>query len=87
MLQDFYSVVDHFGTSCINGLRTSILKNIRERLPLKISTKFSEGRFPFKPFSILNFGMTEWFFHVTCFAKLSLLLLKSCNIKVITFLS
>ena len=31
--------------------------------------------------------MMEWFCHVTCFAKVSLLLLKSCNIKVITFLS
>ena len=27
--------------------------------------------------------MTEWFYHVTCFANVSLLLLKSCNIKVI----
>ena len=27
--------------------------------------------------------MAEWFYHVTCFAKVSLLLLKSCNIKVI----
>ena len=27
--------------------------------------------------------MREWFYHVTCFAKVSLLLLKSCNIKVI----
>ena len=34
----------------------------------------------------LNFAMTEWFLHVTCFAKVSLLLLKSCNIKVIRFL-
>ena len=31
--------------------------------------------------------MMKWFYHVTCFAKVSLLLLKSCNIKVITFLS
>ena len=27
--------------------------------------------------------MTEWFYHVTCLANVSLLLLKSCNIKVI----
>ena len=31
--------------------------------------------------------MAQWFYQVTCFAKASLLLLKSCNIKVITFLS
>ena len=59
-------------------LRTPILKNICEWLLLKISTlvtNFTEGRlipefdFPFKPFSILNFAMTEWFCYVTCFAK------------------
>ena len=36
MLQDFLSVPDQFGTLCIKVLRTSILKNINERLLLKI---------------------------------------------------
>ena len=36
MLQDFLSVSDQFGTLCIKVLRTSILKNISERLLLKI---------------------------------------------------
>ena len=55
--------------------------------------------YPFKPFSILHFPMKEWFCHGTCFVKVSLLLfffllsnliflsLKSCNIKVVIFLS
>ena len=55
---------------------TPILKNICERLLLKRK----EGKFgffyPFKPFKILNVAITEWFFHVTCFAKVSLLLFK-----------
>ena len=29
--------------------------------------------YPFKPFSILNFAMTEWLCHVTRFAKVFLL--------------
>ena len=67
-------------------LRTPILKNICERLRLKISTSVTNFLFLFKLIlSILNFTMTEWFFHVTCFAKVSLLLLKrlenkNCNI-------
>ena len=30
--------------------------------------------YPFKPFSILSFAMTEWLCHVTCFAKVYLIL-------------
>ena len=29
--------------------------------------------YPFKPFNILNFAMTEWLCHATCFAKIFLL--------------
>ena len=43
-----------------------------------LSNKLTEGRwflaYPFKPFSILNFAITELFCHVTCFAKNFLLL-------------
>ena len=30
--------------------------------------------YPFKPFSISNFAMAKWFCHVTCFAKVYLIL-------------
>ena len=67
------------------------MKNICERLPLKIST--SVTIFPKEDFlfnlilSILNVAIMGWFFHVTCVAKVSLLLLKklqhkSCNIFI-----
>ena len=59
-------------------------KNIYEWLLLEISTSdlqiyrrevISDFLFYlFKPFSILNFAMTEWFCHVTCFVKGSFLL-------------
>ena len=67
------------GSSIAKILRTPILKNICERLLLKISfsvTNLTKGGnfwffYPFNPFGILNFAMTEWFCHVTCFAKVS----------------
>ena len=34
----------------------------------------SDFFYPFKPFSILNFAMAEWFSHVTCFNKVYLIL-------------
>ena len=46
---------------------------------------FSAGRFPIYLFSISNFYNGGMVLHVTCFAKVSLLLLESCIIKVITF--
>ena len=54
-------------------LRTSILKNISERLLLKISTSetnllvIPEFYYPCKPFRILKFALREWFCYVTCF--------------------
>ena len=74
-----------FSSSIGKFLRTPILKNICEWLLLKISTSvtnlpkgdkslISDFFYPFKPFSILNFSMAEWFCHVTCFTKVCLLL-------------
>ena len=73
-----------FNVNVAKFLRTPILKNICERLLLKISTSetnLSKGGiihdffYPSKPFSILNFAMTEWFCYVTCFAKIFLSML------------
>ena len=40
------------------------------------SNKFTEGNFwffyPLQPFGIINFAMAEWFYHATCFTKVSL---------------
>ena len=69
-----------FPVNIAKFLRTSILKK-NFRLLLKISTSVTNlprgGNswifYPFKPFSILDFAMTEWFCWVTSFAKVFLL--------------
>ena len=60
----------------------NVLKNICERLLWKSAPQWQiyrrgvipEFYYPFKTFSIPDFAMTEWFCHVTCFAKVFLLL-------------
>ena len=64
------------GSSIAKFLRTPILKNICEQLILEIGTSVTNLPKFFYPFNIPNFAMAEWFFHVTYFAKVSLLLLK-----------
>ena len=64
-------------SSILKFLSTPNLKNICERLLLKISTSMtnlSKGDhfwffYPFKPFGIVNFSMTEWFFSSNMFCQ------------------
>ena len=68
------------GSSIVKFLRIPVLKNICARLPLKISTSMTN--FPKEGFlfnlilKYPTFCYDGWFFHKTCFAKVSLLLLK-----------
>ena len=57
-----------FPVNVVEFSRTAILRNISGRLLLKISTSVA-NYYPFKPFSILNFAVTECFCYVSYFEQ------------------